>query len=87
MEVMSLETPAKPAKKSQALVFEEEEEAEEVPELESLRTSFVGDIEVTEGIRTLLTILCTSPDYAKKRPRAAARGNEATICAIPHSIP
>ena len=82
MKVMSLQTPAKPAKKSQALVFEEEE-VEEVPELERLRTSFVGDIEVTEGITTLLTILCTSPDCSKKtKSRCLLERNDDLCCSL-----
>jgi len=65
MKVMSLETPAKLAKKSPALLFEEEE-AEEVPEvdeLEVLRTRFVGDIEITEGTSVLLTVLDIFPNH------------------------
>ena len=58
MKVMSLESPSKLAKKSPALVFEEEEveEAPEVDQVEDLRTRFVGDIEITEGTSMLLTV-------------------------------
>jgi hypothetical protein len=68
MKAMSLETPSKRVKKSPALLLEEEE-AEEVPEvdeLEDLRTRFVGDIEVTEGIPVLFIVLVLSPDRSLK---------------------
>ena len=88
MEVMSLESPAKPAKKSPALVFEEEEaeETPEVEELEDLRTRFVGDIEITESTSMLLTIP-THLLIVLNRARATARRIETTICIVPNSIP
>jgi hypothetical protein len=66
MEVMSLETPTKLVKKSPALVFEEEdrEEVPEADELEDLRTRFVGDIELTEGMPMFPAIADTSADYS-----------------------
>ena len=88
MKVMSLETPSKPVNKSPALLFEEEEvdEAPEVDELADLRTRFVGDIELTEGTPTLLTVLMC-PLTTLERSRATAHGNKTTICIVPHSIP
>lgn len=64
MKVMSLNSPIKPAKKSPALVFEEEEtdEAPEVGEVEDLRTRFIGDIEITEGTPMAAHRSDTSPD-------------------------
>jgi len=64
MKVMSLETPSKPAKKSPAVLFEEEEaeEVSEVDRIEDLRTRFVGDIEVTEGTLMLFIVPNLSPD-------------------------
>ena len=67
MKAMSLESPTKAVKKSPALLFEEEEaEAPEVGELEDLRTRFVGDIEITEGISALLTVLDAYPNRNRK---------------------
>ena len=88
MKVMSLESPTKPARKSPALVYEEEEadETQEVDELEVLRTRFVGDIEITEGTSILLSI-STRLLIIVNRSRATARRNETTICSVPYSIP
>ena len=68
MKVMSIESPVKPAKKSPALLFEEEEvdETPEVDELEELRTRFVGDIEITEGSPALLTALGAPSDNPRQ---------------------
>ena len=65
MKVMSLESPNKTAK-SPALVFEQEEaeDAPEVDQVEDLRTRFVGDIEITEGMSIPHTyIFGTSLNY------------------------
>jgi hypothetical protein len=85
MKAMSLESPTTPAKTLPALVFEEEE-AEEVDQVEDLRTRFVGDIEISESTSMVLTIP-THPLIIFYRSRATARRNEATICIVPYSIP
>jgi len=83
MKVMSLETPTKPVKKSPALLFEEEEvdESPEVNELEDLRTRFVGDIETTEGIPALFTILyARSDDPRKIKSHCSWKRNDDSYC-------
>ena len=85
MKIMSLETPTRPTKKSQALVFEEEEieEAPEADEVEDLRTHFVGDTEITEGTLVLLNAPDTFPDYIQQlKSRSSLKRSGGSCCSL-----